>query len=41
MSDGLKVVLGALVGALVVLLLVGDFSGGEMGYGMERMRAAP
>ena len=35
MSDGLKVVLGAVVGALVVLLLVGGFSGsGGMGYGM-------
>jgi hypothetical protein len=28
MSDGLKVLLGALVGAVVVLLLVGGFSGG-------------
>jgi len=34
-SDGLKVLLGAVVGALVVLLLVGGFSGsGGMGYGM-------
>jgi hypothetical protein len=34
MSDGLKVLLGALGGALLVLLLVGGFSGGGMGYGM-------
>lgn len=27
-SDGLKFILGAVVGALVVLLLVGSFSGG-------------
>lgn len=31
MSDGLKVVLGALVGVLLVLLLVGGFSSGGMG----------
>jgi hypothetical protein len=35
MSDGLKVLLGALGGALLVLLLVGGFSGGGgMGYGI-------
>jgi hypothetical protein len=34
MSDGLKVVLGALGGALLVLLLIGGFSGSGMGYGM-------
>src|SRR5215213_11822954 len=34
MSDGLKVILGALGGALVVLLLIGGFSGGGMGYGI-------
>ena len=30
MGDGIKVLAGALVGALVVLLLVGTFSGGGM-----------
>ena len=34
MSDGLKLVIGAVVVALVVLLLVGGFSGSVMGYGM-------
>jgi hypothetical protein len=34
MGDGLKLVLGAVVVALVVLLLVGGFSGGGMGYGI-------
>jgi hypothetical protein len=35
MSDSLKILLGALAGAVVVvLLLVGGFSGGGMGYGM-------
>jgi len=35
MSDGLKVLLVALGGAVLVLLLVGGFSGGGgMGYGM-------
>jgi hypothetical protein len=35
MSDGLKVLLGALGGALLGLLLVAGFSGGGgMGYGM-------
>lgn len=33
-SDGLKVALGALAGVLVVLLLVGGFSGGGMDYGV-------
>jgi hypothetical protein len=33
-SNGLKLVLGALVGGLVVLLLVGGYSSGGMGYGM-------
>ena len=31
MGDGIKVLVGALVGALAVLLLVGTFSGGGMG----------
>jgi uncharacterized membrane protein len=30
MSDGIKVLLGAVVGALLTLLLVGVFSGGGM-----------
>ena len=35
MSDGLKVLLGGLGGAVLVLLLVAGFSGGGgMGYGM-------
>jgi len=34
MSDGLKVLLGALGGAVLTLLLVGGFSVGGMGYGM-------
>ena len=34
MSDSLKILLGALAGAVVVLLLVGCYSGGGMGYGM-------
>ena len=33
MGDGLKVFLGAVIGALVTLLLVGGLFGG-MGYGM-------
>jgi hypothetical protein len=32
-SDGLKILLGALGGAVLVLLLVGGFSGSGMGYG--------
>jgi hypothetical protein len=34
MSDGLKILLGALDGAIVALLLAGGFSGSGMGYGM-------
>ena len=34
MSDGLKVLFGALIGAVVILLVVGGFSSGTMGYGM-------
>ena len=34
MSDGLKILLGALGGAIVALLLAGGFSGSGMGYGM-------
>ena len=34
MSDGVKVLLGALGGVIVALLLAGGFSGGGMGYGM-------
>ena len=34
MSDGLKVLLGALARAVLALLLVGSFSSGGMGYGM-------
>ena len=38
MSDSLKVILGVLGGAIVVLLLFGVFSGsGGMGYGMGSM----
>jgi hypothetical protein len=33
-GDGLKMAFGFVVGALLVLLLVGGFSGGGMGYGM-------
>jgi uncharacterized membrane protein len=34
MSDGLKILLGALGGAILALLLAGGFSGSGMGYGM-------
>jgi hypothetical protein len=34
MSDGLKILLGALGGAILALLLVGGFSGSGTGYGM-------
>ena len=34
MSDGLKILLGALGGAIFALLLVGGFSGSGMGNGM-------
>ncbi len=37
MSDGIKVLLGALVGVLLTLLLVGVFSGGGMMAGMGQM----
>jgi hypothetical protein len=33
-SNGLEPMLGALVGGIVVLLLVGGFSSGGLGYGM-------
>jgi hypothetical protein len=33
-SNGLELMLGALVGGIVVLLLVGGFSSGGLGYGM-------
>jgi hypothetical protein len=33
-SNGLQLMLGALVGGIVVLLLVGGFSSGGLGYGM-------
>jgi hypothetical protein len=36
MSDGLKILLGALVGAIVVLLFVSTFGGGGMMGGMAR-----
>ncbi len=48
MSDGIKVLLGALVGVLLTLLLVGVFSGGgvmgDMGpasLGSEAQRSGP
>jgi hypothetical protein len=34
MSDGLKIVLGALGGAVLILLLIGGFAGSGMGYSM-------
>lgn len=37
MSDGIKVLLGALVGLLLTLLLIGVFSGGGMMDGMGQM----
>jgi hypothetical protein len=37
MGDGIKVLAGALVGAFLVLLLVGPFSGGGMMGGMGPM----
>lgn len=37
MGDGIKVLVGALVGALFVLLLVGTFSGGGMMGGTGQM----
>jgi hypothetical protein len=33
-SNGLELMLSALVGGIVVLLLVGGFSSGGLGYGM-------
>jgi uncharacterized membrane protein len=34
MSDGLKVILGALGGVVLILLLIGGFSDSGMGYDM-------